>query len=88
MVNIYVGNLPWSATEDEVRDIFSTYGKVESVKIIVDRDTGRSRGFGFVEMDEDAARGAIEQANGQELGGRALRVSEARGKASAPRGRR
>jgi len=73
---LYVGNLPFSATEDEIRDFFSTVGDVQSVKIITDRDTGRSRGFCFVEMDN--ADSAITDLNGQELSGRKLTVSEAR----------
>ena len=73
---LYVGNLPFSATEDEIRDFFSTVGDVQSVKIITDRDTGRSRGFCFVEMDN--ADSAITDLNGQELNGRKLTVSEAR----------
>ena len=73
---LYVGNLPFSATEDEIRDFFSTVGDVQSVKIITDRDTGRSRGFCFVEMDN--ADSAITDLNGKELSGRKLTVSEAR----------
>ncbi len=78
MAKIYVGNLPWSASEDEIREFFSTYGEVQSVTIITDRDTGRSRGFGFVEMEGDSANQAIDGANGKELSGRPIRVSEAR----------
>jgi RNA recognition motif-containing protein len=74
---IYVGNLSWSATEDQLREFFGGYGDVHSVAIITDRETGRSRGFGFVEMDDDGARQAISQGNGQALDGRPLRVSEA-----------
>jgi len=85
-VKIYVGNLSWSATEEDIRDFFSAFGEVHSVAIITDRDTGRSRGFGFVEMDDEAAREAISKADGKELGGRALRVNEARGR--GPRGPR
>jgi RNA recognition motif-containing protein len=77
VARIYVGNLAWSATEEELREFFSAWGEVQSVAIITDRETGRSRGFGFVEMDDQAAREAIEQANGRDLGGRPLRVSEA-----------
>jgi len=76
---IYVGNLAWSATEAELRDLFSSYGDVQSVAIITDRDTGRSRGFGFVELDGDADK-AISELDGRELGGRALRVNEAQDK--------
>jgi RNA recognition motif-containing protein len=76
---IYVGNLAWSATEAELRDLFASYGDVASVAIITDRDTGRSRGFGFVELDGDADK-AISELDGRELGGRALRVNEAQDK--------
>jgi len=79
MTNIYVGNLPWSTTEDQLRDTFAAYGAVSSVAIIKDRNTGRSRGFGFVEMDSaDEARAAINGLNGTELDGRDLKVNEAR----------
>jgi len=74
---IYVGNLPFSATDHEVRDLFSEYGTVESVNLVTDRETGRPRGFGFVEM-ENGAEKAIEELNQQEMGGRTLNVSEAR----------
>ena len=78
MKSIYVGNLSFSATEDEVRDLFGQYGEVQSVKLISDRENGRPRGFGFVEMDDDAAEAAIGALNGQDLGGRTLRINEAR----------
>jgi RNA recognition motif-containing protein len=77
---IYVGNLPWSATEGELQELFGRFGEVQSVAIITDRETGRSRGFGFVEMEADAADRAIAEADGQELGGRQLRVNEAQDK--------
>jgi RNA recognition motif-containing protein len=78
-MNIYVGNLSYGMTEGELRDAFSAYGEVASVKILMDRDTGRSRGFGFVEMpNQGEAETAISQLNGKELGGRALRINEAR----------
>ena len=73
---LYVGNLPFSATEDEVRDLFSQYGNVTSVNLISDRETGRPRGFGFVEIDDGEA--AIQNLNGYDLGGRPLTVNEAR----------
>lgn len=77
--NIYVGNLPFGTTEDEVRDLFTAYGTVTSVTLIVDRETGRLRGFGFVEMEDDQEAGAaIEALNGSELQGRALTVNVAR----------
>ena len=75
--NLYVGNLPWKATEQELHDLFSQYGQVNSVKIISDRETGRSRGFGFVEM-EDGGDEAMQNLNGAEFGGRNIRVNEAR----------
>jgi RNA recognition motif-containing protein len=81
MKKIYVGNLPFSSTEQDLQDLFSQHGTVESVKVITDRETGRSRGFGFVEMDETGANAAMEALNGSELGGRTLRVNEARERA-------
>jgi RNA recognition motif-containing protein len=77
MTTIYVGNLPFSATEQDVRVLFEAHGTVESVKLINDRETGRPRGFGFVEMPEGDARSAIQATNGREMDGRALRVNEA-----------
>ena len=79
MKNIYVGNLPFQLTEDELREVFAQYGSVSAARIVRDRETQRSRGFGFVEMpdDEEAAR-AIEALNGYSLKGRSLRVNEAR----------
>ncbi len=76
---IYVGNLPYTATEETLTEMFSQAGTVESANVIMDRDTGRSKGFGFVEMatDEDA-EAAISKFNGQDMGGRALTVNEAR----------
>lgn len=76
---LYVGNLPYSATDDSLMQHFSQAGQVESAKVIMDRDSGRSKGFGFVEMASDGeATAAIEKLNGQPLDGRALNVSEAR----------
>ena len=75
---LYVGNLPFSATEDAVRDLFAQHGQVHSVSLIVDRDTGRPRGFGFVEIDEGAASAAISALDGTDFGGRTLKVNEAR----------
>lgn len=75
---IYVGNLPFSASEDEVRDLFAVYGEVESVALPMDRDTGRMRGFGFVEMADNDANQAIEALDGTEMDGRQLRINEAR----------
>jgi len=75
---IYIGNLPFSSTEDELRAIFERHGDVESVNVITDRDTGRPRGFAFVEMGEaSAADDAIRALDGSELGGRNIRVNEA-----------
>ena len=74
---IYVGNLPFSATEDEVTTLFEKHGTVHSVALINDRDTGRPRGFGFVEIDDDAAQAAIDALNGYNMNGRDLNVNEA-----------
>lgn len=74
---IYVGNLPFSATEDGLRDHFGQHGEVHSVRIITDRETGRSRGFGFVEMDAAAADEAIRALDQEDFGGRNLKVNEA-----------
>jgi RNA recognition motif-containing protein len=81
MKNIFVGNLPFSATEDALRDLFSPLGELQQVRIMTDRDTGKSRGFAFVEMvqDEEAAK-AIATLNGKDFGGRALTINEARPK--------
>jgi hypothetical protein len=77
MAKIYVGNLPFSADEAAVRDLFSQHGTVESVSLPVDRDTGRPRGFGFVEMSQADAARAIQSLNGYSMQGRPLRVNEA-----------
>ena len=74
---LYVGNLPFTASEDEIRELFSRHGTVNEVKLISDRDTGRPRGFGFVEMDDAGADAAVAALNGAEVGGRTLRVDEA-----------
>jgi cold-inducible RNA-binding protein len=85
-MNLYVGNLPHSTTEMDLRSLFSTHGQVDSVSIITDRETGRSRGFAFVEMaDSEAAQRAIAALDGTELGGRALKINEAKPKADRPR---
>ena len=79
MKKIYVGNLSFNSNDDDLAAIFSQYGEVASAKVILDRDTGRSRGFGFVEMNDDnAADQAIQGVNGQEIDGRTLNVNEAR----------
>ena len=76
-MKIYVGNLPFSATESEVRELFAQHGTVESVALPTDRETGRPRGFGFVQMPQAEAAKAIEALNGFSMGGRQLRVNEA-----------
>ena len=78
MKKIYVGNLPFSATEDELRQLFSEHGAVESINVITDRETGQPRGFGFIEMAPEHADLAIQALNGTDLGGRNLNVNEAR----------
>ena len=81
MAKIYVGNCSYDTTEQELRDVFSAYGEVSNVSVITDRDTGRPRGFAFVEMSDDAAaEAAIKGVNGTELGGRTLNVNQARPK--------
>ncbi len=78
-MNIYVGNLSYTLDESELREAFAAFGEVSSVKVLMDRETGRSRGFGFVEMpNQDEAEAAVAEINGKEVGGRALRVNEAR----------
>jgi RNA recognition motif-containing protein len=78
-VNIYVSNLAYNATDDDLRQLFESYGEVDTIRIITDRDTGQSRGFGFVEMpDSAAAKAAIQGLQDKELGGRTLTVNEAR----------
>lgn len=84
---LYVGNLPHATSENELQDLFATYGTVQSAQIITDRDTGRSKGFGFVEMSgDDEAQAAINALNGQEFGGRPLTVNEARPREERPAG--
>ncbi|MEO7775140.1 MAG: RNA-binding protein, partial [Steroidobacteraceae bacterium] len=80
MAKIYVGNLPFTATEDEVRALFAAHGTVTSVALPMDRETNRPRGFGFVEMSQADAANAIQAVNGKDLGGRSLRVNEAQDK--------
>jgi cold-inducible RNA-binding protein len=82
---LYVGNLPYSVRDDDLNQTFSEYGHVTSAKVMMERDTGRSKGFGFVEMGSDAeAQSAIEGMNGRDMGGRALVVNEARPMAPRP----
>ena len=79
MRKMYVGNIPYDATEEDLRNLFSEYGEIESLKIIQDKYTGRSRGFGFIEMAEEKdAREAIEKLNGKDFMEKTLKVSEAR----------
>jgi RNA recognition motif-containing protein len=80
MAKIYVGNLPFSTTEGELRELFSQHGTVESVSVPTDRETGRPRGFAFVEMNQADAARAIQNLNGKDMGGRPLRVNEAQDK--------
>jgi len=78
-MNIYVGNLSFRTDDEELREVFAEFGEVSSAKVIMDRETNRSRGFGFVEMDnDDEGKAAIEALDGAEVGGRNLRVNEAR----------
>ena len=85
MKKIYVGNLPWSTAEADLKDLFARFGKVHSAAVITDRETGRSRGFGFIEMDDADAENAISQLNGREFGQRTLRVNEAQDRAGGER---
>ncbi len=82
--NIYVGNLAWSTTDADLRNLFADYGDVISARVIEDRETGRSRGFGFVEMDDAGAAQAIQALNGKNIGGRDLKVNEAQPRESRP----
>ena len=85
-MNIYVGNLSWQLSEDDLNTKFAEFGDVDSAKIITDRETGRSKGFGFVEMPNQAeAEKAIEELNGHELDGRALKVNESKPREDRPR---
>ncbi len=87
MFKIYVGNLSFEATESEVEQLFGQHGEVQSVAIVTDRDTGRSRGFGFVEMTDDAqGQAAIDAIDGSDLGGRSLKVNKARPRERDQRG--
>lgn len=85
-MNIYVGNLPYSIDRDELKETFAAFGDVATARIVTDRETNRSKGFGFVEMPNDVeARQAIEALNGQDLGGRKAVVNEARPREERPR---
>jgi cold-inducible RNA-binding protein len=84
---LFVGSLPWGVTDDQLKDFFSAAGTVVTANVVVDRDTNRSRGFGFVEMSTDEeAQAAVKQLNNAELGGRTIIVSEARPKQERPQG--
>ena len=88
-MKIYVGNLSFETVEDDVRGLFSQHGEVQEVTLITDRDTGRPRGFGFVEMrNDEEARAAIGALDGNEVGGRSIKVNEARPRAERPAGDR
>lgn len=80
MKKLFVGNLPWSVDDQELEDMFTQYGTVHSARVILERDTGRSRGFGFVEMDDSDADEAMNGLDGTDVGGRDLRVNEANDK--------
>ncbi|CAN5407603.1 RNA-binding protein [soil metagenome] len=83
---LFVGSLSWGVTDDMLNDFFAAVGTVASAKVIMDRDSGRSKGFGFVEMSsDDEAKKAVEELNGKELDGRAINVSEARPREERPR---
>jgi len=77
-MKLFVGNLPWSVTDQGLEEMFAPFGGVDSAKVITDRETGRSRGFGFVEMADDSAQSAIEDLNESEIEGRKLTVNQAR----------
>ncbi|MDR2639302.1 MAG: RNA-binding protein [Helicobacteraceae bacterium] len=84
MKQLYVGNLPYNATEEQIRAAFAAYGAVSAVRMMNDRETGRFRGFSFVEMDDSDALKAIENLDGKDFGGRSLRVNEARDRDARP----
>ena len=84
-MNIFVSNINYSTREESLQDLFSEFGEVSSAKIITDRETGRSRGFGFVEMGDEDGKNAIEALNGKELDGKELNVSEAKPREDKPR---
>ncbi|MDJ0806170.1 MAG: RNA-binding protein [Gammaproteobacteria bacterium] len=85
-MNIYVGNLPWAISDDELRELFSEFGEVSTANVIMDKFSGRSKGFGFVEMPNDGdAESAIEALNEKEVNGRNLRVNQAKPREDRPR---
>ncbi|MDR1146294.1 MAG: RNA-binding protein [Verrucomicrobiales bacterium] len=85
MKSIFVGNLPFKATEEEIEQLFAAHGTVHSVKLLTDRETGRPRGFGFVEMDDAEAANAVAALDGKDFQGRPLRINEARPREERPR---
>ena len=88
-MNIYVGNLPYSIDRDQLREIFAQFGEVRAARIVIDRESGKSKGFGFVDMDNDAeAKEAIAKLNGTEIGGRKAVINEARPREDRPAGGR
>ena len=88
MMKIYVGNLPWSMSNGDLEELFAKFGEVRSANVVMDRETGRSRGFGFVEMSDDGARSAIEELNETEMQSRRIRVSQAKERPRDTRDRR
>lgn len=84
-MNIYVGNLPYSSTREDLEALFGEFGAVQAARVVMDRETGRSKGFGFVEMDDEAGKLAIEKLNGSEIGGRKAVINEARPREDRPR---
>ena len=84
-MNLYVGNLSWGVDDDSLKSFFESYGEVTEARVVTDRETGRSRGFGFVEMPEEAAKNAIAKGDGAELDGRALKINEAKPREERPR---
>ncbi len=84
-MNLYVGNLSWGVDDDLLKDFFQKYGDVTEARVITDRETGRSRGFGFVEMPDEAAKKAIAEGDGIELDGRPLKINEAKPREPRPR---
>lgn len=84
MKSVYVGNLPYSVTEEEIKELFAPFGEVQDVKLVSDRETRRPKGYGFVQIADAAAQPAIQALDGQQFGGRRLRVNEARERAERP----
>lgn len=84
VVSIFVGNLPWATTDQDLQELFSPYGTVHRAKVVLDRETNRSRGFGFVDMDEEHAQAAIDAWNEKDYGGRPLTVNMAQSRPARP----